>query len=70
MFQTGEPVFRKYDQRGELVFERRIQGREIDEFVGQPPDDLAAAKTSPTASCRSFRRRFGPPASIAPAGSG
>jgi hypothetical protein len=37
VFQTGEPLFRKYDQRGELVFERRMQGREIDDFVAKLP---------------------------------
>jgi hypothetical protein len=37
VFQTGEPVFRKYDRRGELVYERRIQGREIDDFIAQLP---------------------------------
>lgn len=37
VFQTGEPVFRKYDAAGKLVFERRIQGREIDEFVSRLP---------------------------------
>jgi hypothetical protein len=37
VFQTGEPMFRKYDRRGELVFERRIQGREIDDFIAQLP---------------------------------
>jgi hypothetical protein len=37
VFQTGEPVFRKYDAGGHLVFERRIQGREIDEFVNRLP---------------------------------
>jgi hypothetical protein len=37
VFQTGEPMFRKYDARGRLVFERRIQGREIDDFVSRLP---------------------------------
>ncbi len=37
VFQTGEPMFRKYDARGHLVFERRIQGREIDDFVSRLP---------------------------------
>ena len=37
VFQTGEPVFRRYDAQGGLLFERRIQGREIDEFVRQLP---------------------------------
>ncbi len=45
VFQTGEPVFRKYNQRGEFVFERRIQGRELDDVRRQPPDHLAAAKS-------------------------
>jgi hypothetical protein len=30
VFQTGEPRFRKYDAKGALVFERVIQGRELD----------------------------------------
>lgn len=38
VFQTGEPVFRKYDSSGRLVFERQIQGREIDSFVGRLPN--------------------------------
>ena len=37
VFQTGEPVFRKYDLAGEMVYERRIQGREIDDFVAKLP---------------------------------
>jgi hypothetical protein len=37
VFQTGEPTFRKYDAMGRLVFERRIQGREIDDFVSRLP---------------------------------
>jgi hypothetical protein len=37
VFQTGEPMFRKYDAGGHLVFERRIQGREIDGFVSRLP---------------------------------
>jgi hypothetical protein len=37
VFQTGEPVFRKYDADGGLVFERRILGPEIDPFVAALP---------------------------------
>ena len=37
VFQTGEPVFQKYDAAGQLVFERRIQGREIDALVAGLP---------------------------------
>jgi hypothetical protein len=45
VFQTGEPVFRKYDADGHLVFERRIQGREIDGFVSRLPS-LWPARTA------------------------
>lgn len=37
VFTTGEPRFRKYDQRGQLVFERVIQGREIDPLLASQP---------------------------------
>src|SRR5215467_807176 len=37
VFQTGEPMFRRYDAQGNLLFERRIQGREIDDFVRRLP---------------------------------
>ncbi len=37
VFVTGEPVFRKYDAAGTLVFERRIQGREIDAAIARLP---------------------------------
>jgi hypothetical protein len=37
VFQTGEPLFRKYDNTGALVFERRIQGREVDRIVAGLP---------------------------------
>jgi hypothetical protein len=38
VFQTGEPVFRKYDAGGRVVFERQMQGREIDGFVSRLPN--------------------------------
>jgi hypothetical protein len=37
VFQAGEPVFRKFDGDGNLLFERRIQGLEIDDFVSKLP---------------------------------
>lgn len=37
VFQTGRPVFQKYDAAGRLLFERHIQGREIDEAIGNMP---------------------------------
>jgi hypothetical protein len=33
IFQAGVPVLRKYDERGELMFERTMQGREIDGLI-------------------------------------
>ena len=38
VFMAGEPVFRKYDAKGGLVFERAIQGREVDSVVSATPD--------------------------------
>jgi hypothetical protein len=46
VFQTGEPVFQKYDAAGQLVFERRIQGREIDQFVANLPTNWPTRQTS------------------------
>ena len=33
VFQTGRPMFRKYDAKGELVYERHIEGVEIDAHI-------------------------------------
>jgi hypothetical protein len=46
VFQTGVPVFQKYDRAGRLVYERRIQGREIDDFVEQLPTTWPRRQTS------------------------
>ena len=45
VFQTGEPVFQKYDAAGQLVFERRIQGREIDAVVAGLPTKWPTRRT-------------------------
>jgi hypothetical protein len=37
VFMAGPPAFRKYDAEGELVYERAIQGREIDPVVAAIP---------------------------------
>ncbi len=37
MFQAGLPVFRKYDRDGRLLFERQIQGLEVDPVVAALP---------------------------------
>jgi hypothetical protein len=46
VFQTGEPVFRKYDAAGQLVYERRVHGREIDQFIGSLPTKWPKRQTS------------------------
>jgi hypothetical protein len=46
VFQTGEPMFRKYDQKGQLLYERRIQSREIDDFVSKLPTVWPRRQTS------------------------
>ncbi len=45
VFQAGAPLFRKYDRDGTLVFERAIQGREIDEVVAKLPTTWSRRKT-------------------------
>lgn len=37
VFQTGEPRFRRYDSRGALVYERVIQGPELDPVIAAQP---------------------------------
>ena len=37
VFLSGVPTFRKYDEAGKLVFERYIQGVEMDPYVGKQP---------------------------------
>lgn len=37
VFQSGVPIFRKFDQEGRLLFERLVQGREVDALVAGLP---------------------------------
>lgn len=37
VFLAGRPMFRKYDAAGTLIFERLIQGRELDDFLAAQP---------------------------------
>jgi hypothetical protein len=37
VFQSGAPVFQRYDETGKLLYERRIQGRELDTLLAQQP---------------------------------
>jgi hypothetical protein len=38
VFQTGVPMLRRYDSRGTLAFERRIEGRELDQHLATLPN--------------------------------
>ena len=38
VFMAGQPMFRKYDAKGEMVYERVMQGREVDPVVAAIPD--------------------------------
>ena len=46
VFQTGEPVFQKYDRAGRLQFERRVVGREIDDVIAKLPTTWPTRKTA------------------------
>jgi hypothetical protein len=37
VFMAGDPVFQKYDASGKLMFERHIEGEELDEYVRSAP---------------------------------
>ena len=37
VFIAGQPMFRKYDASGKLLFERHIEGREIDDVLARQP---------------------------------
>jgi hypothetical protein len=46
VFMAGAPAFRKYDAKGELVYERIVQGREIDPLIAAIPDRWPRRGTS------------------------
>jgi hypothetical protein len=46
VFQGGEPIFRKYDRTGQLVFERHVEGLEIDAVVAALPTEWPKRRTS------------------------
>ena len=45
VFQTGEPIFQKYDAAGQLIFERHIEGLEIDPVIAALPTKWPTRKT-------------------------
>jgi len=38
VFQAGIPILRRYDANGQLVYERHIEGRELDPLISQMPN--------------------------------
>jgi len=46
VFQAGPPVFRKYDALGHLLFERRIEGLELDALVNNLPTTWPKRRTA------------------------
>ncbi|HYT68351.1 MAG TPA: hypothetical protein VEL51_18130 [Vicinamibacterales bacterium] len=45
VFTAGVPVFRKYDANGHLVFERHIEGPEVDEYLRTMPTTWHTRRT-------------------------
>lgn len=45
VFQSGAPLFRKYDARGQLVFERHIEGTELDDYLRALPTTWPRRRT-------------------------
>jgi hypothetical protein len=45
IFQTGVPMFRKYDAAGRLVFERHIEGVELDGLIQSLPTEWPRRET-------------------------
>jgi hypothetical protein len=45
VFQTGEPSIQKYDRDGRLLFERHVEGREIDDLIAKIPTTWPKRRT-------------------------
>jgi hypothetical protein len=45
VFQAGIPLFRKFDARGTLLFERHIEGPEVDEYLQTMPTSWPRHRT-------------------------
>lgn len=45
VFSAGIPVFRKYDARGALLFERHVEGPEVDDYLRTMPTRWATRRT-------------------------
>jgi hypothetical protein len=45
VFSSGVPMFRKYDARGTLLFERHIEGQEVDDYLRTMPTSWPSRRT-------------------------
>jgi hypothetical protein len=45
VFSSGVPVFRKYDAQGALMFERHVEGPEVDDYLRTMPTRWATRRT-------------------------
>ncbi len=69
VFNAGVPLFRKYDAKGTLVFERHVEGPEMDEYLRSMPEtwpkrrneDGDVLPVRPARDPRSGRRSRWPP---------
>ena len=46
VFQSGVPLFRKFDPKGQLLFERHIEGPEIDQYLRRLPTKWPPHRTA------------------------
>ena len=46
VFQTGRPLFRKYNSAGTLLFERHVEGPELDPIINTLPDTWPVRPTA------------------------
>jgi hypothetical protein len=45
VFSSGVPIFRKYDAKGTLLFERHVEGPEVDEYLRSMPTRWPTRRT-------------------------
>ena len=45
VFQAGIPLFRRFDARGTLLFERHIEGPEVDDYLRSMPTNWPRRRT-------------------------
>ena len=46
VFLAGTPLFRKYDASGQLIFQRHIEGLEVDEYIRSIPGEWPRRRTA------------------------